>query len=326
MQRRAYILAGLLGVQLALALALSLGGPDHASFQAKEPLLAFDPAAVDRIDIDESGANSVTLTEQDGNWAIPPMAGFPADGQRVAAFLGALAGLKKGWAAATSADAAQRFKVAEDGHERRIILRKGDKTLAELLLGASPSFREVYARAGSAPDIYSIAFSTYDVGTRGEEWMKRDVLSVSDDKVAGLTIGDVKIARKDGRYVLADLASGETQNDSAVWKVAGASVHPVFDAVQGKGPDALAKVSEPDIQVSIKTTDGGEVLLKYKKEAAGGAYLLSSSASDYLFRVSEAAVEPLAKAKRETLLEAKHDGKGAEAAGQHENAARSNGG
>lgn len=326
MQRRTYLLAGLLGVQFVLALALSLSGPDHASFKAKEPLLAFEPGAVDRIDIDESGANSVTLAKRDGNWVIPPMADFPAEGERVAAFLGALASLKKGWAAATTADAAQRFKVAEDGHERRIILRKGDKTLAELLLGTSPSFRQVYARAGSDPDIYSIAFSTYDVGARGEDWMKRDVLSVPDDKIASVAIGDLKISRKDGRYVIADLANGETQKDSEVWKVAGASAHPVFDAVQGKGADALAKVNEPDIQVSIKTTDGNEVLLKYKKEAAGGAYLLSSSASNYLFRVSESAVEPLAKAKRETLVEAKHDGKGAEEAGKRDKAERSNGG
>lgn len=311
MQRLTLLLAGLLGVQLILALALSFSGSDHASFQAKEPILAFDAGAVDRIDIDESGAGSLTLAKRDGAWVVPSMADFPADGFRVTAFLGRLADLKKGWAAATSAEAAQRFKVAGDSHERRIVLRKGETVVGELLLGASPAFRQVYVRSGADPKIYAIAFTTYDVGTRGEDWMKRDALSIPDDKIASLAIGDLRLDRKDGRYVLAGIT--EKQNDSEVWRVAAASAHPVFDSVEGKGADALARVGEPDIQVSIKTTDGPEVLLKYKKEAAGGAYLLSSSASNYLFRVSEAAVEPLAKAKRETLVEAKQDGKGAEA-------------
>ena len=110
MQRLSLILAGVLGAQLVLALALSLSGSDHASFKAKEPLLAFDANAVDRIDIDESGAGSVTLTRRDGVWVVPSMADFPADGLRVAAFLSRLADLKKGWAAATSAEASRALQ------------------------------------------------------------------------------------------------------------------------------------------------------------------------------------------------------------------------
>jgi hypothetical protein len=319
MQRLSLILAGVLGAQLVLALALSLSGSDHASFKAKEPLLAFDANAVDRIDIDESGAGSVTLIRRDGAWVVPSMADFPADGLRVTAFLSRLADLKKGWAAATSAEASRRFKVAEESHERRILLRKGEKTIAELLLGTSPSFRQVHARAGGEPNIFSAQFANYDVGTRGEDWMNRDVLGVPDDKIAGISIGDLRLDRKDGRYLVAGLADGETQKDSEVRRLAGAVAHPAYDAVQGKGADALAEVNNPDVEVSIKNTDGSTVLLKYKKEAAGGAYLLAGSASDYLFRVAEPAIQPLLKAKRETLVEAKkHESGGAQATGKHE--------
>jgi hypothetical protein len=319
MQRVSLILAGVLGTQLVLALTLSLSSSDHASFKAKEPLLAFDANAVDRIDIDESGAGSVTLTKRDGGWVVPSMADFPADGLRVTAFLTGLSGLKKGWAAATSAEAAPRFKVATDAHERRIVLRKGEKALAELSLGTSPSFRQVHARAGGDSNIYNIMFATYDVGTRGEDWIRRDVLSVPDDKIASISVGDVKLDRKDGRYVVAGLANSETQKESEVWKLAAAAAHPVFDAVQGKGAEALAKANDPDLQVSIQNTDGAKVLLKYKKEAAGGAYLFTDSVSDYLFLVAEPAIQPLLKAKRETLVEAKkQESNGAQATGKRE--------
>ena len=225
--------------------------------------------------------------------------------------------MKKGWAAATSADASRRFKVAEESHERRILLRKGEKTIAELLLGASPSFRQVYARADGQPNIYSIQFANYDVGTRGEDWMNRDVLGLPDDKIASISIGDLRLDRKDGRYAVAGLTDGETQKDSEVWRLAGTVTRPVFDAVQGKGADALTKVNGPDVEVSIR------------KEPAGGAYLFSSSVGDYLYRVAESAIQPLLKAKRETLVEAKkHESDGAQATGKREDTpgARSSGG
>ena len=305
MRRLTFILAGVLAVQLALAAGLWFGGSDYALFRAKDPLLAFDPRTVDRMEIDESGANSVTLAASNGSWVVPPMADFPADGAKVTALLAKLADLKKGWPVATSSEAAQRFKVAEETHERRIVLRSGDKTLGVFLFGTSPSFRQVHARTSGNDKIYNVAFANYDAGTRGEDWMNRDLLSIGNDKIAGIAIGDVTLDRKDGKYQVAGLGEGEQQKESEVWKLVGSVTTPTFEAVQGNGSEALAKVEQPDIQVSVKQTDGTTVLLKYKKDPAGGAYFFASSASEYLFRVDEGRIQPIIKAKRETLVEAK---------------------
>ena len=109
--------------------------------------------------------------------------------------------------------------------------------------------------------------------------------------------------RKDGKYVLPGLAAGQKQDETATYRLAGALSYPVFEAVVGKGAEAQAKVSAPDIEITVKRTLGEPIVLKYKKEA-GGAYLFTSSANGFLFRASEAAMEPIAKAKRETLIEA----------------------
>ena len=138
-----------MGLQLVLALILWAGGPDYTAFKAKEPLLSFDPAKVDRIEIAENGANSAALVKEDGKWVIPSSAGFPADGAKVSGLLAKLAGLKKGWPVASSADAAKRFKVATDAYERQIVLKSGGATVGELLLGTSPNFKAVNARAGN---------------------------------------------------------------------------------------------------------------------------------------------------------------------------------
>src|SRR5579871_4536914 len=157
-----------LALQLALALALFFSGSRNEAYKAKEPLLAFDAASVDAIDIDETNGSSVTLVKTGGQWTVPDFAGFPADAGRVTTLLDKLGGLKKGWPVATTADAARRFKVTDDFHERRIVLKSNGKEVAQLLVGTSPSFRQTYARTASDSKVYSIAFATYDAGDRPE--------------------------------------------------------------------------------------------------------------------------------------------------------------
>ena len=304
MNRLSLKLAAVLGLQLVLALVLWAGGPDYNAFKAKEPVLAFDPAKVDGIEIAEGSANSVVLVKEDGKWVIPSSAGFPADAAKVSGLLTKLAGLKKGWPVATSAEAAKRFKVSDDAFERRVVLKSGGGTLGELLLGTSPNFKSVSVRAGGDGNVYSVAFSTYEVGARGDEWQDRGLLNIQQDQIASIAIGDVLLERKDGKYVLPGLAAGQKQDETATYRLTGALTYPVFEAVVGKGAEAQAKVSAPDIEITVKRTSGEPIVLKYKKEAAGGAYLFTSSANGFLFRASEAAMEPIAKAKREALIEA----------------------
>ena len=304
MNRLSLKLAAVLGLQLVVALVLWAGGPDYNAFKAKEPLLAFDAAKVDRIEIAEGSANSVALVKEDGKWVIPSSAGFPADAAKVSGLLTKLAGLKKGWPVATSAEAAKRFKVSDDAFERRVVLKSGGGTLGELLLGTSPNFKSVSVRAGGDANVYSVAFAAYEAGARGDEWQDRSLLNIQQDQIASIAIGDVLLERKDGKYVLPGLAAGQKQDETATYRLAGALSYPVFEAVVGKGAEAQAKVNAPDIEITVKRTSGEPIVLKYKKEAAGGAYLFTSSANNFLFRASEAAMEPIAKAKRETLIEA----------------------
>ncbi len=303
MKRLTVILGGLLGAQLALALILSFFGADYGTFKAKEPLLKFDAAKVDAIEIDESGGNSVKLAKKDGKWTIPALAGFPADGAKVDTLLAKMAGLKKGWPVATTSDAEKRFKVADDTHERRILLKSGGWTMAGLFLGTSPAFKQSHARDENDTKIYNVAFASYDAGTRGEDWMDRSVVDIPEDQIASISAGGVTLERKDKNFVIPGLAAGEKLNETAIWKLAGAVSHPAFDAVEGKGPEALAKVNNPDIEVKIKRTKGADVDLKYKKEAAGSSYLFASSANDFVFRVAEGSIEPVVKAKREAFVQ-----------------------
>jgi hypothetical protein len=305
MKRITLILAGALAVQLALAFGLTFSGSDNAAFEASEPLLAFDPKAVDAIAIDESGADPVTLKKAADGWQVPSLAGFPADSQRVGHLLDKLAGLKKGWPVATSSDAAQRFKLTDKSHERRIVLSGGGKQIATLLVGASPAMRQVYVRNGDDGTIYSAAMAAYDASARGEEWMDRGFLGIPQDKIASISIGDVTLERKDGKFILAGIGENEQPVESEIARLAQMAARPAFDVVQGKGAEEVAKLEPADIQLTVKRDDGTAVTYKFKKEANGGAYLFASSAHDYVFRVAEGNIAPIAQAARAKLVKAK---------------------
>ncbi|MGC1586766.1 MAG: DUF4340 domain-containing protein, partial [Rhodomicrobium sp.] len=189
MERLSFKLAAVLGFQLALALVLWSFSSDHTAFRAKDPLLAFDPAKVDRIEIAENGASSVALVKEDGKWTIPAFASFPADGAKVTGFLTKLNALKKGWPVASSAEAAKRFKVAGDAYERKIVLKSGGNAIGEILLGTSPAFKQISARAGDDSHVYSVAFAEYEAGTRGDDWMDRALLNIPQDQIASIATG-----------------------------------------------------------------------------------------------------------------------------------------
>jgi hypothetical protein len=303
MKRPALILTGVLAAQLGLALLLTFRGSDNAAFEAKEPLLAFDTAKIDQIAIDENAANSVILDKLDGKWVIPSFAGFPADQAKVEGMLSQLAGLKKGWPVAETAGAAERFKLTENSHDRRIALKSGGKTAGDIFIGTSPSFRQVHARVGGSDKIYAVEISAYDAGARAEEWINRDFLGIPQDKIASISLGDIKLEGKDGKFTLAGLVEGEKPLEGKIQALVRAVSHPVFDAVQGKGKEALAQLEDPTFEIALTRTDGTSLTYKYKKEAAGGAYIFASSAHAYVFRAAENSISAIAGAKREALLQ-----------------------
>ncbi|NJM35984.1 MAG: DUF4340 domain-containing protein [Rhodomicrobium sp.] len=305
MKRSTLILTSVLAAQIVLALLLTMSGSDQAAFKAGKPLLAFDKAKVNRIAVDEAGGSSVTLEKENGKWIIPAMAGFPANQNLVDSLLTKMSELKKGWPVATTSAAAERFKVAEKTHDRRVVLKSGDKTVAELFIGSAPTYRQSHVRSANDDAIYNVAMAAYDAASRNEEWMNRDYLVTPRDKISGLSIGDVVIEKKDGKFTLTGLAPDDKVKESDVQRLVGVAINPSFDAVEGKGKEALAKVEPADIALTVKLTEGEPIVYKFKKEGEGKSYLLASSAHDYVFRVAASTIQPVEDVRREKLIEPK---------------------
>lgn len=305
MKRLAVILSGLLVLQVGGAVALALSGPDYAAFRPSDPLLAFDPEAVTEVAIDETNGDSVVLRRQDGGWALPDTYDFPADDAKVTKLLTDLGSLKKGLPVATTGGALERFKVTDDDHERRVVLRGKDGKLGEILIGSSPSYRQVHARTPDDPVVYSVRFAIYDAAARSNDWLDKNFLHLSEDNIQRVLLPSMTLSRKDDGFVVDGLAEGEKTDQSAAGKLVGKIASLNFAAVEGKGEAALARLDAPDMTFTVELKDGDPVTFRLEKIEDKDDYLLSSGAHDYLFKVSKYSVQPLLDASREKLIQEK---------------------
>lgn len=212
-----WILAALLGLQLAVALGLWWWGrDDHGTAHAQQPLLPVSAEQVDRLLIEgRSPGERVELRREGERWLLASGAQpFPAVAADVQGLLQRLLGLRQGVPVATRAQAHERFGLTDDRYERRIHLARGEQTLATLVLGASPAMRQSYARVVGREAVHVIDLPAYEVSVRADDWRDLGVLAVARAQLQRIEVAGVALrpAAEDG--------AGEGASPSA-WQAEG---------------------------------------------------------------------------------------------------------
>ncbi len=313
MNKRIAILGALLAAQLLLALGLNLAGDDYGAFQPEEKLLAFDADRIDGLRI-EDGENSVTLHKADDRWLLPELGAYPAGDGKAEALLNKLAGLEKGWPVATSAGAAERFKLAPDAFERRISLLAGDDARAVLYVGTSPGFRKVHLRPDGDEAVYAAAFSTWEAGAKAADWVDKTVLELKPEEITGIRMPDFELLRDGEVMKLADLGEQEVVRqdkiDAFVRQLAGLRIQSVL----GKEDRPEYGQGEPLLEISVTRKEGDALNYRISKPTEGDGYVLKRSDRDHYFELAGFSVDSLQETGRTSLLQSKDNGVAAESA------------
>lgn len=195
-----------------IALSFYIYGP-HGRGAAESPnLIAFDRTQVDTVRIEDDDKHQVTLRHQGNHWLVTDADNFPADDTAVANLLSRLGKLKAGWPVATTAEAADHFKVSDQHFVRRLTLSHGDSTLARLYLGGSPGIRKIYARTDGSNDIHSVRFNAFDANARADDWIDKHPFKVAEPKISTIELPNLKLERNDKGLTLGDLKDGEQMN------------------------------------------------------------------------------------------------------------------
>lgn len=308
MKRPVQTLAAVLGAQLLLAAVLF--GARAGGRAPDAPLLAFDPAAVDRLIVEGPGEARVELTRSDGAWRVATRAGFPADSGKVRRALERLSALRRGAPVATSPEAAARFRVADGAFERRVTLEAAGKPVGAVLFGGAAALRSVHARVAGGSEVQLVEFSTWELPAAADEWIDRGVLRIPVDEIEAIVAGGVTLERSAG--------GGADGSAPKTWRAAGlppgASLDPAAaDALARAVADlTISGVAEappspsPEAWVLAVRRSGGEgVEHRFQRPASGGDWLLRTTARSEVLRVAPYTAEALQRAASPATLSAR---------------------
>lgn len=207
---------------------------------------------------------------------------------------------------ATSRRAHERFKVAAQVFERRIVLAAGDQTLATLYFGASPAMRQMHARRDGDEAVYAVEFAAYDAPVEPDSWWNRDILQFSKDEIESIRVADLELRR------LPAIDVGDDNANAPVWQWS--LDQPLDQAAADDLADRLARVrfvsvlgreekpeyglDKPALAVSIGRRGGDTLEYLVGKRADGDGHVLKVSSRPEFFQLPSYTAEALIEAAR----------------------------
>lgn len=312
-------LAGIFAAQVVLAVVLFNTGK-QAAVPVNEPLLTFDSAAVNKLELVGEG-QTLVLNKVGTQWQLGE--DLPVPEERMTELLKTMADLRTGWPVANTKDTHKRFQVTDDSFVRKIRLLQDDKELAMMYLGNSPSFRSVHLRAAGAQEVHALKFDDTLLPMSRDAWLDPALLRPRGDIVA-LEAGGHKVSKTDGQWPAAAPAAQATAAEASPSEAPAAGAEPAAPAAAPAGFDgaAFAKTlaeitvlgvadqqAEFDAPVTANpaaqddksllkltwTVTTSEGSYEYQLLAKQEQYYIRRSDNDHSFRVSKAQYDALLK-------------------------------
>lgn len=305
MRRMIIAAAVLLAIQLALAVVFNMTDKGNRAASPAAPLFGFAADAVTALEITGPEGDRVVLRKDDSGWILPDFFAAPAAGEQVNGLLTKLADMKLGFIVAASTEAARRFKVADDGFERHVVVKEGDRVVGDFYIGSSPAFRQVHARKAGSADIVIIALSNFDLETAADKWLDKNMFRLKTEDIDSLSFADFDLLKKDDGWQLADLEEGRQLNKEAVEDllvaVRGLTIQEVLN------PQDVADLFKegPAFVFTVTLKDGSKLEYRFAKPDAD-YFVLKQSERDLYCKVHTIQVDNLRKYTREKLVMQEH--------------------
>lgn len=280
MNKLAYILSGLLLVQLIMSEALywTRQQEKHKEVDVQQALLFSDVRALDKIQIQE-GDKHLTLQKNGQGWVLAETQ-LPVDKAKMDGLLAKLETLNGGWPVTSTAASHERFEVTKKRYQRHVTLYQGDAVKADFYLGSSPGFRKVHLRKLDHDAVYAVALNVFEFPVRQDEWLDKRLLAVEGLK--RIETSDYQLEKQQSAWVLNSSPQASLNQTRAT------DLATAFEnlRVTGRIEHADAEQGSGDQTMNIKVNnDTGE--WSYSFVRLGSAYAVKRSDMSYYFGLSE---------------------------------------
>lgn len=280
----------LLAVQLVLASALWAWAHQwHSDQGSQKPLLSFDSAKVDKVMVKRQDLKLEMVKTKDG-WILPGFHNLPVDKSKLDQMLKDLSQMKSTELVATTEASLDRLQVTDDKPMAEVQLFSGDKPVAVLRVGKSPTFGKQYVRVGDSSEVHTVKWDAYVLQATGTSWFDRKYL-------ASGTIKEL------------DLPHFSLTADKGVWKsgehnLNQTKVKSLVDAIENLEVFDLAKTElKPDCNLTAVRSDGSKV--EYHLAEKGEEYFVQRAGDDVWFKLAKEKAEKLCHTSLADLVQAK---------------------
>lgn len=313
MKKGLFICSVLVVVQLVLIMLVYQRGREEARALQTGPLLTMDAADVQVLELEDGDGRSLVVQKEEGVWRLPALADLPADLPRVQRLLERIGTVQREWPEATTAEAALRFRVADDHFERKLTLHGEDGTRAVWYFGVSPGLRRLYFRVAGDQEIHSLQVLPHELEPLAEAWIDARLLHLETDQVARVELPGLKLVRGTAGLQPIDLDQEENVDrdrlDTFVGNLTGLSLTGVLDRKSSAGFD----LDNPFFSYRVVLVDGSvrdytlyrPVFVEQEEEdaiLADSGPVLQVSGYEPLFRVAAWQVEDIAGISRNDLV------------------------
>lgn len=198
--RGVQLLSAVLVLQLAVAGALLWRSSAQNNFAPVTQLVSLDPSTIDEIVIDD-GKERVTLTRSDDKWHLNDEHETLAAADKIDVLVSSISDLKPGLPVASTPGSHQQLEVAAEQFQRRVSLKAGDETVADLYMGTSPGFRKSHIRQVDRDQVYAARINTFDTPADHDDWLDQNLLAF--DNVTGVQSEGIELTLADEQWSIA---------------------------------------------------------------------------------------------------------------------------
>src|SRR5690606_12415043 len=214
MNRMNQILAGLLVVQLGLAVLVFVGDDDAQIGELRPVVADFEASEVDVIQVfdrigdedededegedgddkktDAEGGEqpAIVLERRGSEWVLASHHDYPVDTTRVTGLLEKIAGMRSRGPVASGAARQKQLDVADDDYQRKLVLRSGDEEIA-IYVGASAGARQTSVRLGGRDEVHGVTgLTAYGVGAEVSSWIDTAYFKIERDDIASIEVSN----------------------------------------------------------------------------------------------------------------------------------------
>lgn len=300
MQKMISIAATLLIIQVGLAVFFYKGEPAQKTTAPDTPFLGMKSDQVSAFEITGPQKERLVVEKIGAEWIIKDSFGAPANGEQVKALITKLSELKKGFAVATTAGAAKRFKVADDQFERHVVLREKEQIVGEFYVGTSPGFRQIHVRKAGTEEVLAAALSTFELETGVELWLDKNLFKIKKEDMVSISFPGFVLEKKADTWQLQGLESGWKTDEKNVAELLNKVAELTIQAVMNPQETTPLFAKAPAFKYSVTRVDGKTAEFSFIKPEEN-YYVLKQSERELYGKVNSLQVEGLQKITSDAL-------------------------